>query len=135
MIKTLLATLALALALLGAAPDTAQAAKPPNPPPSQTVSYSAAGVPLVDDSGVTRNFFVSYTYDPALQRTTCSYSVNGREVNNPEWFAKYRPTSLLVPEGVYREYDTTVAPSGADAIAFCVSRFELRTRYNPDPTI
>jgi hypothetical protein len=120
-LKTILLALIFGLALVGVAPDTAQAAKPPS---NQSTVYSAANVPLVDDDGVTRRFFVSYNFTNGV--TTCGYAVNGRDVPNSG-------TSLFIAEGSYRQEGTTVL-SQSDAIAFCVEQFPNRTRVPNDPT-
>lgn len=112
--------------------------------PAKDVTYSAPAVPLVDDDGVTRNFFVVYTYKAATKTspssTRCTYAVQGQEVNNPEhpnYNQGPNPTSLLVGEGLYVD-PSNPAPitNSADAIAYCVEKFPSRTHEPyPDPTI
>lgn len=112
LLKTLLASLALGLALVGAAPDTAHAAPPP-----RDVIYTFYEVPLTDIDGSTRLYTVSGTvrYDnkTGTAYTNCGYG--------------YRDDSgSMVPAGGHK-VDYAIADTSREGVyAHCVESFPIR---------
>jgi hypothetical protein len=127
MIRKFFAILALATALVAVVPTMAEAA------PQKDVVHSNPSVFLVDDDGVTREFYVIYDYKAATRTspatTTCTYALNGSQTPNPN------DGSLPVIEGAYRAPGSPAPITNRDqAIAYCVSVFNQRQHPTGDPT-
>jgi hypothetical protein len=110
-IKTILLALIFGLALIAAAPDTAQAAPPP-----RDVVYTFYDVPLTDADGMIRNYTVSgavrYTKNGAAY-TSCGYG--------------YRNESgSMVPVGGHRVEYAIADTSREGVLAFCTENFATR---------
>lgn len=125
----LVVAVAAVLALFVVTASTATAA------PQKDVTYSHPSVPLVDDDGVTRNFFVIYSYKAATRTspatTTCTYALTGDQTPNPD------DGPLHIHEGTYRAPGSP-APitSSTAAIAYCAADAQFKNRVHPagDPT-
>jgi hypothetical protein len=113
-LKTILLALTFGLALLGAAPDTAQAAPP------RDVTYSYSYIPLVDANGESGNYdfagIVRYNKDGTAY-TQCSY-------------ARRTPgTFTRTPVGSHRVEYAIVDTSYEGVKQFCMESFA--NRNNP----
>jgi hypothetical protein len=110
-LKAILLTIALGLALVVAAPDTAQAA-----PPSRDVTYTYYSQTLTDADGSTGVYdvigFVRYSPDgTAYTRCTYAQRVNG----------------IQTPRGTYRVEYAIANTSKEGVRQFCVENFPNRT--------
>jgi hypothetical protein len=109
-LKTILLALIFGLALVAAAPDTAQAAPP------RDVVYTFYEVPLIDADGTTRNYTVSgaVRYNKnGTAYTSCGYG--------------YRNESgSMVPVGGHRVEYAIVDTSREGVLAFCTENFATR---------
>jgi hypothetical protein len=112
-LKAILFTLAFGLALVVAAPDTAQAA------PQRDVSYSWANVQLTDSDGTTGNYHVlgSVRYgtkNNPPRGTYCSY-------------LKLDESGNWTGDGTYYQSEPIADASNAGVRQFCFDNFVNRT--------